>query len=82
MRITRTQSTASAVAPGTLAAVVAAVQAYLDNEARAVGLTGDTRGGDDSGDAGISAWRRSTMPEVFGNGSAFAARPRSWTGRW
>ena len=86
MRVTRTQSSESAVSPSALAAVVSAVQAYLDDEARAAGLTGDTQGADDAGDAGISAWRRGAMPDVFGagvfgNSGAFAARPRSWTGR-
>ena len=83
MRVTRTRNAESAVSPSALAAVVAAVQAYLDDEARAAGLTGDTQGADD---AGISAWRRGAMPDVFGtdvfgNSGAFAARPRSWTGR-
>lgn len=84
MRITQTQRAANAVSPSTLAAVVAAVQAYIDDEARTAGLTGDSHAAayaGDSGDAGISAWRRGAMPDVFGNDSAFAARPRSWTGR-
>ncbi|MXY45812.1 MAG: hypothetical protein F4Y44_02285 [Chloroflexi bacterium] len=81
MRITRTQGTESVVPPSMLAAVVAAVQAYLDDETRAAGLTGDTQGVDDTDDAGISAWRRSAMLDVFGKYDTFTTRPRSWTGR-
>ena len=52
-----------------IAAVIAAVQAYLESE---------TQGGKDGND--ISAWRREML--VYGEpNDAFSARHRSWTGR-
>lgn len=81
MHIIGMQSAASAVPPSALAAVAAAVQAYLDNEAHAADLVSYTQSIDDDGDAGINAWRRSAMFDVFDKYGTFAARPRSWTGR-
>ena len=51
-----------------IAAIAAAVQAYLDGEERHVY----------SNSSRMSAWRRDSLPESH---DAFTGRHRSWTGR-
>ena len=69
-----------------VAAVVAAVQAYLEEEARGIHNWDEAAGAADAlnygvGAAGMSAWRRSMMTSSSGGGSEFSTRARSWTGR-
>lgn len=63
-----TQDVATTTDPVKIAAVVAAVQAYLDGETR----------GNQSESPTLSEWRTVALPA--GN-DAFAVRRRTWTGR-
>ena len=63
-----TQASEGSLDARKLAAIVAAVQAFLDGEEQA----------GRRGVVGISAWRRN---ESFASDNAFVAHHRSWTGR-